>query len=53
MLKNTQKNKQIQQNIPNIPPFNIFLKSVLKKIAYLGFLIWRFQSFIVILQRIY
>ena len=24
--KNTQKNKQIQQNIPNILPFNIFLK---------------------------
>ena len=26
MLKKHSENKQIQQNIPNIPPFNIFLK---------------------------
>ncbi len=31
MLKKHSENKQIQQNIPNILPFNIFLKSVLKK----------------------
>lgn len=30
-IPNAQKNEQIQQNIPNILPFNIFLKSVLKK----------------------
>ncbi|MCF2591342.1 hypothetical protein JQM97_10460 [Prevotella hominis] len=29
--KKHSENKQIQQNIPNILPFNIFLKSVLKK----------------------
>lgn len=31
LLKKHSENKQIQQNIPNILPFNIFLKSVLKK----------------------
>ena len=31
MLKKHSENKQIQQKIPNILPFNIFLKSVLKK----------------------